>query len=309
MCRRVDRPEALVPGRVATLNFAPVHLGCYYEDRKMRPDPQHSPMRARIGTSGFSYDEWCGNFYPEGTRAKDMLRYYGQRLASVEVNNTFYRMPKASVLAGWYEQVPPDFRFVLKASRRITHQHRLKDAGDSILYLVNVARALGDKLGPILFQLPPFLRKDVGLLQSFLAALPADTRAALEFRHPSWFSDDVYAALAAHNAALTGGEVDESDKSPPLVATADWGYLRLRKAEYSPRELSEWAVRIAEQPFNEVYAFFKHETEGPMLAQRLDALLGEQRPGLAKTAASGPGLASTDERDEIGRREKLHRSG
>jgi uncharacterized protein YecE (DUF72 family) len=232
-------------------------------------------MRLFAGTSGFSYKEWKGTFYPRDLADASMLRYYAERLPAVEINNTFYRMPRAEMLGKWAEAVPENFRFVLKASRRITHQQRLKDAGDSVEYLFKAATALGPKLGPILFQLPPFLKKDVELLSDFLAALPSDCRAAFEFRNASWFDDAVYDALRARNAALVGGDADKAEKSPPLVATADWGYLRLRAPDYSDAALAQWAERIAAEPFEDVYAFFKHEKHGPALAE---GLLGRFNP-------------------------------
>jgi uncharacterized protein YecE (DUF72 family) len=229
-------------------------------------------MLLRAGTSGFSYAEWRGSFYPEKLKAADMLRHYGERLPTVEINATFYRMPTAAVLAGWHAQVPAQFKFVLKAPRAITHRYQLKSAEDSLRYFFEAADALREKLGPILFQLPPHLRKDVPRLQDFLRLLPATVRAAFEFRHPTWFSDDVYATLFEHNAALCGGDVDESERSPPLVATGSWGFLRLRRSEYSDKDLQDWARKIARESWQEVYAFFKHETEGPALACRLNAL-------------------------------------
>lgn len=231
-------------------------------------------MRLFAGTSGFSYKEWKGIFYPRDLADAAMLGFYAERLPAVEINNTFYRMPRAEVLAGWAGKVPDGFRFVLKASRRITHQQRLKDADDSVAYLFKVAAALGPKLGPILFQLPPFLKKDVGLLTDFLAALPSGRLAAFEFRNASWFDDAVYDALRARNAALVGGDADKAEKSPPLVATADWGYLRLRAADYADADLARWAESIAAEPFGDVYAFFKHEQHGPALAQALLGRLG-----------------------------------
>jgi uncharacterized protein YecE (DUF72 family) len=229
-----------------------------------------------VGTSGFSYAEWKGRFYPEDLAASEMLRFYAQHLTTVEINNTFYRMPKAEMLLGWSEQVPAEFRFVLKASRRITHQGTIRDASDSIAYLFKQAKVLHDRLGAVLFQLPPYLRKDVPLLEDFLALLPAGRRAAVEFRHESWFDDAVYAALGARGAALCVADVDEDGRAVPLVATTDWGYLRLRRAEYPAPDLAAWAERLRSQPWQNAYVFFKHEQEGPRLAARLSLeLLGE----------------------------------
>jgi uncharacterized protein YecE (DUF72 family) len=229
-------------------------------------------MQVRAGTSGFSYNEWKGAFYPPELSARKMLEYYSKRLPAVEINNTFYRMPQQKLLEGWSSQVPESFRFVLKAPRRITHMSKLRDAGDMVSSLFEVASCLGPRLGPVLFQLPPFLQRDLVLLRDFLSNLPQGLRAAFEFRHRSWFEDDVYAALREGNAALCAGDVDDEAKSPPLVPTADWGYLRLRRAEYTEGAIAAWADQIRAQPWQEAYAFFKHETQGPNLAERLNSL-------------------------------------
>jgi uncharacterized protein YecE (DUF72 family) len=239
------------------------------------------PVRLLAGASGFAYKPWKGPFYPADLPDAGMLAYYAARLPTVEINNTFYRLPKADVLAGWAEQTPENFRFVLKASRRITHIHRLKEVGELVDYFLTTAGTLGDKLGPLLFQLPPHMRKDFDRLRVFLELVPPGRRVALEFRNASWFEDDVYELLRAHDAALcvaeTGGEDDDkdSDTQPvPLVATASWGYLRLRRDDYTDADLSAWAGRIGAQPWSDAYVFFKHEDEGaaPRLAQRLTEL-------------------------------------
>jgi uncharacterized protein YecE (DUF72 family) len=226
-------------------------------------------VRVRAGTSGFSYKEWKGSFYPEDLPAEEMLRFYAERLPAVEINNTFYRMPKPALLSGWAEQVPPGFRFVLKASQRITHHKRLKEAASEVAYFFDVAATLGERLGPALFQLPPNLKKDLPRLEAFLAVLPEGARAAFEFRHASWFEDDVFAALRARGAALCVAEDEEL--ATPLVATAAWGYLRLRRQDYDDAAVQAWAARIAGQPWTEVDVFFKHEDagSGPRLATRL----------------------------------------
>jgi uncharacterized protein YecE (DUF72 family) len=226
-------------------------------------------MRIRAGTSGWSYKEWKGFFYPEKLAAKDMLRFYGTRFSTVEVNNSFYRMPSRSTLEGWAADVPQDFAFVLKASQRITHIKRLKEVGESVDYLVSNTAVLGAKLGPYLFQLPPNLKKDLPRLQEFLACLPAGVRAAVEFRNVGWFDDEVYAALASRNVALCIAEAGEEGDTP-LVATADWGYLRLRKVEYLEGDLVAWKERVSAQSWNEAFVFFKHEDAGtgPKLAAR-----------------------------------------
>jgi uncharacterized protein YecE (DUF72 family) len=234
-------------------------------------------MKIFAGTSGFSYAEWKGRFYPEGLPDAQMLRFYSERLPTVEINNTFYQMPKPETVAGWRDGAPDAFLFAVKASRRITHQKKLADVGEDVAHLFEVAGGLGDKLGPVLFQLPPFLKKDLGVLEAFLAVLPPGRRAALEFRHPSWFEDDVYAALSKANVALVGGDLEEADKSPPLVVTADFGYLRLRRMDYDPVSIAEWGALISAQTFQTVYAYFKHEALGPMFAEALLACT-EGRP-------------------------------
>ena len=226
-------------------------------------------MRVLAGTSGYSYREWKGSFYPEDLPASEMLRYYAERFPSVEINNTFYRMPRAEVLSGWAEQVPDGFRFVLKASQRITHQKRLKEAGDAVDYFFRVATTLGDRLGPTLFQLPPNFAKDLPRLETFLSALPPGCLAAFEFRHASWFDEPVFSVLRARRVALCIAE--DENLATPLEPTTDWGYLRLRRQDYGEEDLLRWAERIRMQPWREAYVFFKHEEEGkgPALAQAL----------------------------------------
>ena len=232
-------------------------------------------MRMRAGTSGWSYKEWKGHFYPEKLAAKDMLRFYATHFSTVEVNNTFYRMPKKETFEGWAAEVPEDFSFVIKASKRITHDRRLLDVADSTDYLRANAASLGAKLGPFLVQLPPSLKKDVTRLREFLKLLPTGTRAAVEFRHVSWLDEEVYAALREHGAALCVADTGEEGDTP-LVATADWGYLRLRRVKYEEDELKSWADRIREQSWSDAYVFFKHEDEatGPKLAARFIELWG-----------------------------------
>jgi uncharacterized protein YecE (DUF72 family) len=223
-------------------------------------------MRVLAGTSGFSYKEWRGSFYPEDLPADEMLAYYSAKLPAVEINNTFYRMPKPALLEGWAAQVPADFRFILKASQRITHRKRLKEAGDEVAYFFQTAATLGDRLGPTLVQLPPNLRKDLPRLEAFLGVLPEGARAAFEFRHDSWFEDDVYAALRAKGAALCIAEDEEL--ATPLVATAPWGYLRLRRQDYDDAAVAAWAEKVRAQAWSEAFVFFKHEDagSGPRLA-------------------------------------------
>jgi uncharacterized protein YecE (DUF72 family) len=196
----------------------------------------------------------------------------------VEINNSFYRIPREKTLLEWAGQVPPEFRFVLKASRRITHINRLAAADDSFEYFLRTVNVLGDRLGPTLFQCPPSLRKDVGRLREFLGRVPRTWRAALEFRHASWFDDEVYDVLRGHDAALVA--VDEDEESWPLVPTASWGYLRLRRSGYADADLGAWADRIQSHPWTEAYAFLKHEEDspaGPDAAVKLAALVGPPR--------------------------------
>jgi uncharacterized protein YecE (DUF72 family) len=224
-------------------------------------------VRLWVGTSGYSYKEWLGKFYPERFPAKAMLRFYASRFDAVEINNSFYRLPKETVLRSWAEQVPPDFRFVLKAPRRITHIKRLNESGAEVENLFGVATALGSTQGAILFQLPPNLKKDIERLQGFLSLLPADRHVAFEFRHPSWLDEEVFAALRARNCALCVADTDEGEGCN-LINTATWGYLRLRRREYTSRDLQRWKERICSQPWDHAYVFFKHEDQatGPKFA-------------------------------------------
>jgi uncharacterized protein YecE (DUF72 family) len=227
-------------------------------------------VNVRVGTSGYSYAEWKGTFYPEKMAAKDMLTYYAGRFSTVEINNTFYRMPKEDLLNGWAAQVPESFTFVIKAPQRISHIRRLKDCADLLSYLFQVTATLGARLGPILFQLPPNFRKDVPRLRGFFEQMPERRRVAFEFRHASWFDDETFAALRDHGAALCVADTGEEPVAP-LAATADWGYLRLRREDFSDAELGEWAKRITAQPWSDAFVFLKHEEEGrgPKLAARL----------------------------------------
>ena len=234
-------------------------------------------MQVLVGTSGYSYKEWKGTFYPEDLKAADMLRYYAERLTTVEINNTFYRMPKASVLENWAAQVGDSFVFVLKGSQRITHMKRLKDAGESVAYLFETAAVLGRKLGPVFFQLPPYQKKDTPRLRAFLDLLPADRPVAFEFRHETWFDDEVYEALRAKGAALCAADTDESgDEGAPVVPTGGFGYLRLRRATYSDADLAAWAEKVRGQAWDRAFVFFKHEDagKGPAMAARFRRLIG-----------------------------------
>ena len=232
-------------------------------------------MNLYVGTSGYCYKEWRGTFYPEDMPEKQMLRFYGERFRSVEINNTFYRMPKASVLEAWANEVPANFKFVLKAPQRITHNQRLKDAGDSVSYLLKVAVALNERLGPLLFQLPPYFKKDAPRLREFLALLRRQPRTAFEFRHPSWFDEEIFGLLRDHQIALCIAEAEEGFEIP-FVSTADWGYLRLRRPDYTDSDLKERVDRVRQQGWTDAFIFFKHEDEGkgPQMAKRFMELAG-----------------------------------
>ena len=222
------------------------------------------------GASGYAFKEWKGSFYPEKLQPDAMLAWYAERLPSVEINNTFYQMPKTTVLGHWAEVTPEQFRFAIKASRRITHDGRLKaDAvAESVAYLYKNLSTLGAKRGPVLFQLPPFLKKDLPRLAEFLQVLPEGHRATFEFRHDSWFDDEVYSALQAADAALCLSE-REDNAPPPLVETTAWGYLRLRLEHYSEDDLAQWVRHLAATQWKEVHAYFMHEPTAPEYAATL----------------------------------------
>jgi uncharacterized protein YecE (DUF72 family) len=232
--------------------------------------PNSKVSRLLAGASGYSFKEWKGTFYPEKIKPEEMLAYYTARLPTVEINNTFYRMPKTTVLAGWADTAPDGFKFAIKASRRITHMSRIKveSSEEPLGYLYRNLAALGEKRGPVLFQLPPNLKKDLPRLAGFLALLPADHRAAFEFRNDTWFEDDVYAALKDAGAALVLSE-REDNAPPPLVETAPWGYVRLRLETYSDADLGQWAERLAATGWRETFVYFMHEPTAPAYAAAL----------------------------------------
>lgn len=234
-------------------------------------------MRIRVGTSGFAYKEWKGSFYPAGFKDAFMLAYYAERFETVEINNTFYRMPKGELLEKWAADTPAHFAFVLKAPQKITHIKKLEDCASEVEFFLKSAESLGPKRGPILFQLPPWMRKNLAKLERFFSLLPPGTRSALEFRHPSWFDEETYALLKRHQAALAASETDEKtgELGPPVLATTDWGYFRLRRTDYTESDLKAWIARIREQPWSEAWIFFKHEDEGnaAVLAASLKSLL------------------------------------
>jgi uncharacterized protein YecE (DUF72 family) len=224
-------------------------------------------MNLHVGTSGYSYKEWKGNFYPEDLPAKEMLSYYSRRLPAVEINNTFYRLPQASMIENWKAQVPDDFRFSIKATQRITHIKRLNNCVEETKYLLETAALLEQRLGVVLFQLPPNAKKDVDRLKAFLELLPDETRAAFEFRHESWLDDEIREVLRAKDCALVVSDTDEKPLTE-IISTAAWGYLRLRRTNYEEKDLVEWMKRVQSEKWSDAFIFFKHEDEGtgPKLA-------------------------------------------
>jgi uncharacterized protein YecE (DUF72 family) len=229
--------------------------------------------RFLIGTSGYSYPAWKGRFYPEKLRAKEMLRFYSEKLSTVELNNSFYKMPTKELVESWANEVGSDFIFAVKAPQTITHHQRLKGSQATLTELLELAALLGKKQGPLLFQLPPNFKLDLSRLREFLALLPRRRPTAFEFRHESWFNEDVYRLLRKHRVALC---IAEDEKlATPLVATANWGYLRLRREDYKRRDIRDWAERIKLQEWASAYVYFKHEdtAKGPRLAELLRSLL------------------------------------
>jgi uncharacterized protein YecE (DUF72 family) len=258
-------------------------------------------MHWYAGTSGYSYKEWIGSFYPEGIKADAMLAYYAVHLPAVEINNTFYRMPRTQVLEGWADAVPNDFRFAIKASRRITHEHRLVDAGEATTYLARKLEALGEKLGVVLFQLPPYLKKDCERLRAFLDVVPSSIPAAFEFRDASWFDDETFDLLSSRGRALCVGEDDDLEE-PSRCTTTDWVYLRLRRSEYSDASLLGHCRRAQATGAQRGFAFFKHEdaAAGPAIAARFLTLSRDQSrraaPPRAAPKRSTGGRSSTTAR-------------
>lgn len=224
-----------------------------------------------IGTSGFQYPEWKGTFYPEDLSAKKMLGYYAGHFPTTEVNYSFYRIPSVKTLSGWAAETPADFRFSLKAPQQMTHVKRLRDCRDVLERFWDAARNLREKLGAILFQLPPYFRKDIAVLKDFLGGLPPEMQSAFEFRHDSWFDDEVFAALRANKAALC---IAESEKlATPVVATAEHGYFRLRDSGYTVGDISRWAnvIQSHQKQPKDIYVYFKHEESGvgPKFAKQM----------------------------------------
>ena len=237
-------------------------------------------MKAWIGTSGFQYAEWKGKFYPEDLSAAKMLAFYAQQFATTEINYTFHRIPSAKTIDNWKLQTPTAFRFSLKAPQKVTHYSRLRECSDTIRYFHDVTSALGEKLGPVLFQLPPNFKKDTLLLADFVNGLPEGMRAAFEFRHETWFADDVFEALKARGVALCIADMGEI--TTPPVATANYGYLRLRREDYESKDVTRWAEFIHAQDGNweDGFIYFKHEDAGigPRLAKEMMQTLDDSEP-------------------------------
>jgi uncharacterized protein YecE (DUF72 family) len=233
-------------------------------------------MNIWIGTSGFQYTEWKGNFYPEDLSTAKMLPYYAERLTTTEINYTFHRIPSAKTIENWKKQTPEKFRFALKAPQKITHWSKLKDCADTMRYFHDVTSALGQKLGTVLFQLPPTFKKDTFVLGDFVNCLPDGLRAAFEFRHESWFADDVWEIFRASNIALCLNET--ADFAAPKIVTADFGYLRLRREDYAKIDRERWAEFVKQQSanWNDAFIYFKHEEAGmgPKFAKQMMELLG-----------------------------------
>ncbi|MBW3566241.1 MAG: DUF72 domain-containing protein [Acidobacteria bacterium] len=219
-------------------------------------------MELRVGTSGYSYKEWKGTFYPEKLPPAKMLEFYAGHFDTVEINNTFYRMPKPEMLEGWKEKVPASFRFVLKTPQSITHRKKLAGTEDDFRHFSETAEVLGEKLGPLLVQLPPWLRKDAALLESFLQAAPDGQRIALEFRHESWFDEEIETLATEHGAAICRSDVDDAPMPGRLESGPGWGYQRLRRTEYAEGEIARWRELIEATSWSEAWIFFKHEDEG-----------------------------------------------
>lgn len=225
-------------------------------------------MNLYAGTSGYSYKEWKGSFYPANLAAKDMLRYYASKLPAVELNNTFYRLPQPGMIESWKAQVPGNFRFSVKASQGITHFRRLKDAADATKRMLDIVSGLEDRLAAVIYRFPEDMEKDLKRLDAFLKHLPQNPPAAFDFRHPTWFDEDVRQLLRSENRALVISDTNELPVSQ-IDKTADWGYVRLRRVNYSTADLRDWISRMKDQDWKTAFVFFKHEDEGtgPRLAE------------------------------------------
>jgi uncharacterized protein YecE (DUF72 family) len=235
-------------------------------------------MNIYAGTSGFAHKEWKGNFYPEKISPKEILRFYAGRLNTVEINNTFYHMPNAGVLTSWAEQVPHDFVFALKAPQVITHIKQLRHVSSESRYLFKSLSVLERKLGPVLFQFPASFRENRSVLEDFLALIPRGTACAFDFRSPSWFAAETLNLLREKGCSWC---LEDTDEKPVLeiTSTVDWGYLRLRRSDYTDADLSEWVERILAQQWERAFVYFKHETKGAELAMRFQALVDSRLDG------------------------------
>ncbi len=231
-------------------------------------------MKIYTGTSGYGYKEWKGIFYPEKIAPKEMLHFYAERLNAVEINNTFYHMPTADVLDAWSEQVPANFIFAVKAPQVITHFRRLRHVGEEARYLFGTLPVLGSKLGPVFFQFPESFHADRPLLEAFIELIPSGITAAFEFRHPSWLEDEILDLLRLHGCCLCTADTDENP-ADAIISTASWGYLRLRRADYTDAGLAGWLGKIIAQKWKKAFVFFKHEDEakGPHSAMRFQELI------------------------------------
>lgn len=238
-----------------------------------------------VGTSGYNYSEWRGPFYPSDATDNVLLRLYGERLSSVELNHTFFRPTSVRQMQAWAKEAPEKFAFSVKAPRGITHDLRLRDAADLVTDFFETARAMKTKLGVILFQIPPFLRRDVARLEDFLHQIPTGFRVAFEFRNRSWLTDEVFECLGRFGVALCA--VDSAEREVPPQSTAPFGYIRFRQPGYGDEDLAAWARRIQEvgAGWEDVFAYFKHESDarGPAYAMKLRTLLEAETP--AATAA------------------------
>jgi uncharacterized protein YecE (DUF72 family) len=232
-------------------------------------------MKIYVGTSGFAHKEWKGRFYPEKLSPKDMLRFYAERLKTVEINNTFYHMPKESVLTSWAEQVPDDFVFALKAPQVITHMKQLRNVFEQTEYLFKSLSVLERKLGPVLFQFPKSFRVDRKALEDFLPLIPGAASCAFDFRSPTWLEGGIPDVLREKGCSWC---IEDTDENPiqEIISTAPWGYLRLRRSGYSDDGLSQSLERIVSQKWERAFVFFKHE-DGPEMAMRFQELIESRR--------------------------------
>ncbi len=215
-------------------------------------------MKIFIGTSGYGYKEWKGKFYPEKISPKEMLGFYAERLSAVEINNTFYRMPTEAVLTSWAEQVPDDFIFALKAPQLITHLKRLRNVGPETEFFFRSLSVLDKKLGPVLFQFPKSFKADRPALHDFLALIPGKISCAFEFRSPSWLEAGIFDLLRGRGCSLCLADTDDNPATE-IIKTAPWGYLRLRRSDYTAADLSQWLKKILAQQWEKAFVFFKHE--------------------------------------------------